>query len=262
MSEPRRWRDSTDAPVGMRELLGSAQRSRPLDDGTFRRGAERVAKFSVAPAAAVAVGMSVWTKLAAAGILGLAAAGAVVVVEARRDPSTALASPIAAPTASPVGSPVTAPVASPIAAPVPEPAPAPSPSSVEGQVAAPNPVHTAPRGAASAPAVPVAPAALTTPWVPEEPARAKSSLTEELSLLESARAQMARSPESALARLAEHRARHPAGVLAAERDLMELDALRRTGRVQDARIRATDWLAREPNGLHAARVRAILASLD
>jgi hypothetical protein len=51
-------------------------------------------------------------------------------------------------------------------------------------------------------------------------------------------------------------------VLAAERDLIELDALRRSGRTFEVRERAHEWLAREPSGLHANRVRAILASLD
>jgi hypothetical protein len=80
-------------------------------------------------------------------------------------------------------------------------------------------------------------------------------------LLEQARAVLARDPTTALTRLAQHRARFPSGVLGAERDLIELDALRRTGRTTEARSHAQAWLEREPSGLHAARVRAILASL-
>src|SRR5262245_15897438 len=80
MSEPRRWKDSPDAPIGVRELISSAPAKRPFDDRAFRRGAERVARISAAPAAAAAIA-SVWTKLAAAGAIGLAAAGTVVAVD-------------------------------------------------------------------------------------------------------------------------------------------------------------------------------------
>jgi hypothetical protein len=92
-------------------------------------------------------------------------------------------------------------------------------------------------------------------------ARPASTLPEELELVERARRHLASSPETALQELAQHRARHPLGALAAERDVLELEALRRTGRVEDARIRAKDLLEREPNGLFAERVRAFLRSL-
>jgi hypothetical protein len=71
---------------------------------------------------------------------------------------------------------------------------------------------------------------------------------------------MTRSPAGALAHLDAHRARFPAGVLSAERNLMELDALRRTGRLADARDRANAWLARDPHGMYATRIREILDS--
>jgi hypothetical protein len=80
--EPTRWKDAPDAPIGMRELLGSARPTRPLDELTFRRNAKTIARLSVAPAAAAAT-ISIWTKLAAAGAIGLAATGAVVAVEMR-----------------------------------------------------------------------------------------------------------------------------------------------------------------------------------
>jgi hypothetical protein len=107
--------------------------------------------------------------------------------------------------------------------------------------------------------VPIAPSEETPA---SEPPKKTCTLSAELLLLEDARAWAPRDPATALARLEEHRARHPAGVLAAERDLMELDLLRRTGRVQVARDRAKAFLARDPNGMHSARVREILASLD
>ena len=256
MSEPRRWRDTPDAPVGMRELLGSAKPTRPLDERAFRRGAQRVAKLSVAPAA-IAVGASVWTKLAAAAVVGLAAVGTTVAIEARhpdapRAPTTAPSVP-AVVAAQPMP-------ATPDALPVPPDEPAPSTVTPSPVV---KPAFVATTVTVTPAPAPVAPSAVPeSPWVPDAPARSKSSLSDELGLLESARSQMARSPQTALDRLAEHRARFPTGALAAERDLMELDLLRRTGRADDARVRASDWLARDPNGLHATRVRAILASLE
>jgi type IV secretory pathway VirB10-like protein len=251
MSEPRRWKDSADAPLGMRELLRSARPSRPLEDDTFRRGASRVAKLSVAPAAAAAV--SVWVKLAAAGAIGLAAVGSFVAADAVRSEPEHMAMPPAPVVSVPaVASVVASPPPLPPAVTVDEPAP---PPPVMPRVAKPV--------VASASAPLPEP---TTPWVPDEPqaapAREKSTLTDELLLLESARGLLGRSPETALAKLAEHRARYPSGLLASERDLMELDGLRRTGRTSEARERAKVWLAREPNGMHATRVRQILSTLD
>ncbi len=256
-SAPRRWKDSPDAPVGMRELLGSARPTRPLDEGTFRRNATRVAKLSVAPAAAAAT-ISIWAKLAAAGAIGLAATGAVVAVEIAetRHPDPPAPAPVIV-TVAPVTS-STAPT---------EPAPsesAPSDStSVETQPEPPKAAAPAARTPTPTPVLvpePV-PTPEEAPGAPP-PSPKTSTLASELLLLEDARAYASRDPSIALARLAEHRQRHPGGLLAAERDLMELDLLRRTGRVQEARDRAKAWLARDPNGMHSARVREILASLD
>jgi hypothetical protein len=122
---------------------------------------------------------------------------------------------------------------------------------------------------ARAPAPVLAPTPTPAPVTAPEPAPApvpapvpESTLSAELSLLEDARAALARDPARALAVLESHRRRYGEGALAAERDLMELDALRRAGRTEEARARATAWLARDPAGLHSTRVRAILATLE
>ncbi len=253
MSEPRRWKDSPDAPIGMRELLGSAPRSRPLDEAAFRRGARRVAAFSVAPAAAVAA--SFWTKLAAAGALGLATAGAIAgaATLTHEPPATEQRESSRAPVAS-------ARVEMPAPIPAPEPLPSPSepvraaaPVGVARVVPAARPVLVAP------PSNPTPPAEAAADVPPDRP---KSTLADELELLQSAREHLAQRPETTLAELDKHRALYPTGTLGAERDLLELDALRRCGRVQDAKSRAQDWLARDPRGIHAARVRQILATLE
>jgi hypothetical protein len=259
MSEPRRWKDSPDAPVGMRELLHSSRASRPLDEAAFRRGAARVATFSVAPAAVAAV--SVWAKLAAAGVVGLAAAGAVVAADALRSPShdERVVSPVAAATAVTPSPRTAVPLVPAALPPVEEP---PSPPAIAPPVTAIR-ARTQPASVMAVATASASPAEEAAPQAPEEPhERARSTLDDELQLLESARDLLARSPETALAKLAEHRARFPSGVLTSERDLMELDGLRRTGRVAEARSRAQAWLAREPSGMHAERVRRILSSLD
>lgn len=246
MTEPRRWKDSPDAPIGMRELLSAARPTRPIDERARTRGALRVAKLGVAPAAAAAA-VGIWTKLAAAGVIGLAAVGTVVAARSHEEPR-----PIAiAPAATSV--PARAPGAEALPAPSPSPPPMiePPPPPAPRAIAAPPLVAPAPSPEPVAPATPAV-----------APAPPESSLAAELALLEDARSVLARDPELALARLEMHRRRHGEGVLAAERDLMELDALRRAGRTSEAADRARAWLARDPAGLHSTRVRAILASLE
>lgn len=89
----------------------------------------------------------------------------------------------------------------------------------------------------------------------------ESTLGSELALLAEARGLVANDPNGALVRVARHRETYPSGVLAAERELIALDALRHSGRYVEARAIGQAWLAREPEGMHAARVRAILESL-
>jgi hypothetical protein len=233
--------DSKDAPLGVRDLLRAGRPPRPLDDRTFRRAQERIATMTLAPAAAAAIA-SVWTKLAAAGAIVAATTGAVVAIDAVHSvPSPALPAAVAAP--------VTAPATA--AREIPEPEPMPEPAATAPPAAPQRLVM--PRPLAPPPPRETEPAPAAEP----APARPKSTLNDELVLLDDARAHLAHDPVTALDRLAAHRARFGTGVLSTERDLMELDALRRAGRVQDARERASAWLAREPNGIHAGRLRAI-----
>lgn len=249
MNEPRRWKDSPSAPIGMRELLGAARPTRALEPAVFRRGGERIAKLSLAPAAAVAA-ISVWSKLAAAGALGLIAVGIVYGGLARHVTLPPPAPPSERPAAN---APATLPT---LAIPVPEPARTDS-----------APAAVMPRRSATARPVashvdlePIASSANVD--VPPPSTRAKSTLGDELEMLEAAKRDMPANPTAALATLAEHRTRYASGLLAAERNLMELDALRRVGRVREARELARAWLERDPRGLHAERVRRILNALE
>lgn len=246
MSPPTRWKDLPGAPVGTRELLGAAHKTRAMDVGALERGAARVSRLGPAPAAAIAgVAISLWAKLAAAGLaVGIVASVAVgvreyVATEHERADRAASPPPVVAPTVH---------LPSPVAAPRDEVPPPPE--------AAPP---TVPTRAVRKPA----PLPVSAPKAepPEAKTEAPSSLSAELSLLEDARRKLGSDPRAALVRVAEHRARYPEGILAKERDLVEIDAFRRTGRHDEARTRGEAWLARDPDSLQAARLRAILASL-
>jgi hypothetical protein len=61
--------------------------------------------------------------------------------------------------------------------------------------------------------------------------------------------------------LDEHRRHHPRGELAAEREFLTIKALRRTGRVDEARERARSYPARYPTSPYTPSVQGILAEL-
>lgn len=267
MNAPRRWKDSPNAPVGVRELLSAARPSRVIPEETFARGVAKVAQRTAVPvAAATAIGL--WTKIAIAGVALVAVTGSVVGVRVVMAPEAQHPLPAEAQT-RPVA---VAPMAS--AVPVATPAPAPEPS-VETVVAPPNRVQAASVQSASVQnanvrTVPVAaapepvavPVPAPEPVAREAPQREASTLASELALLETAQRAIARDPARALADVAQHRARFPSGALGAERDLVELEALKRLGRNDEAKARADAWLAREPAGVYAQRVKTIRATLE
>jgi hypothetical protein len=87
------------------------------------------------------------------------------------------------------------------------------------------------------------------------PPAASSAIAEEQSLLDRARTLLARGdPEAALAPLATHARRFPAGVLAEEREALSIQALARSGRVHEAEARAARFRREYPSSLMAAAV--------
>jgi hypothetical protein len=260
MSAPRRWKETHDAPVGVRELLGAARAARALPPASFRENATKIAKLSAAPAAAatgVAVGL--WVKVAAAAVIGLASAGTVVAVKHLTAEHATLASSSTGVASSP-------PVAnaSPVVLSSP---PLMSESVTLPEALAParpkNEAEPPPRVPARvSPATAAGGRRASAPEPPPSSSGSASTLSAEIGLLEVARGSLASDPTTTLAKVAEHRARFAAGGLSSERDLLELDALRRTGHTTEARARAQAWLERDPAGLHAARVRRILDSLE
>jgi hypothetical protein len=84
----------------------------------------------------------------------------------------------------------------------------------------------------------------------------------ESALLEQARRALASAPNAALALVAEHATRFPNGQLAAERRLIEVDALYRAGRRTEARALAQKLVARGGDDLYVGRVERLLQKID
>jgi hypothetical protein len=85
-------------------------------------------------------------------------------------------------------------------------------------------------------------------------------LQRETRMIDAARAALASSPARALAVLEDHRREFPSGQLAAEREFLAVEALRRTGHGDEARRRAQALMARFPSSPYASRARRALAS--
>jgi len=116
----------------------------------------------------------------------------------------------------------------------------------------PEPVKPKPVVAKSAPSVEAPPVEA----VPTE-----DGLTREAKWLAQAHATLASDPGTTLRLLDEHARLFPNGQMADERELLAVDALRRLGRKTEARTRGEAMLAKNPSGLYADRVRALLAPL-
>jgi hypothetical protein len=145
-----------------------------------------------------------------------------------------------------------------------EPAPTPEPAPAVSPEPAPAVSPRAPR-----PAAPVARriAATPAPSVDDRPARAEEArkvatsgaLAAEQSLLDPARAALAGGDgATALARLALHERRFPAGLLSQEREAMAIRALVLTGARADAERRAAAFRSRYPGSLLGPTIDATL----
>jgi len=100
----------------------------------------------------------------------------------------------------------------------------------------------------------------TAPPANERPSRAPRTtpdLEGEARLLEQADADLRQGdPNAALARVAEHAARYPAGALREEREGVRVVALCRAGREAEGKIAAERFLAHSPRSALATRIRA------
>ncbi|HZU81765.1 MAG TPA: hypothetical protein VE987_02560 [Polyangiaceae bacterium] len=94
-----------------------------------------------------------------------------------------------------------------------------------------------------------------------DPEARPSQLSAERILLDDARAALVQGePERSLDRLERHRREFPGGVLSEERDAMQIEALARAGRFEQARARADEFLRRAPSSLFRSTVDAAMAA--
>ncbi|XXT14889.1 hypothetical protein WME94_32040 [Sorangium sp. So ce429] len=98
------------------------------------------------------------------------------------------------------------------------------------------------------------------PAAPQATPLERDALLREAGRLAEIRAVLARSPEAPLSLLDEHRAEFPQGRLAAERELIAIDALLRRGDADRARARAEAFLAQFRSSPHAGRVRRLTSA--
>jgi hypothetical protein len=94
---------------------------------------------------------------------------------------------------------------------------------------------------------------------PDTASAPQDPLAAEATILEQARAQLALEPALALARAEQHRALFTDGQLAAERELIAIDALGRLGRTAEARARADALVTRQPGSMYVRRARRLSA---
>ncbi|HET9956921.1 MAG TPA: hypothetical protein VFQ61_20635 [Polyangiaceae bacterium] len=116
---------------------------------------------------------------------------------------------------------------------------------------APRPVPATARALSRGPEVPVVETpALVAPPEPE--------VRSELELLREARRALERDPARTLELCAEHARSHAIGVLEQERDVLQIDALLRLGRLPEARARFESFERTYPHSAHTPRLRGQL----
>jgi len=244
MSDPKRWLDDPEASDELKGVLRFASRTASLDRATRARVGVRLGRLGAVPLSAIT-----WLSSKSAAALGLAGgatvAGTLAVVEHYRAPRELAPAP-AAP-ASPRAPKQRAPGAK---KPAPELAVPPT-ESPELPPTAGAPTLNPPADLPRAPRP-----------VPPPSASSAGGLAAESALLEQARRSLDSAPERALSLVGEHARTFPSGQLAAERRLIEIDALYRVGRRAEARARAERLLAQGGDDLYVGRVRRLLQKMN
>jgi hypothetical protein len=238
--EPLRWRsDASGRPVEAGVLLRGARRPRVPGDGDL---AELDAAVADIPRRAAARARR-WMRLASAAAAGVTLAALGTGVWAWRGHRAAVAP---RPTLVAMrGTPASA-----VRTELPDdawpepaaeiaPTPAPAPRAVRRTVAHPPRRERPARPHAETP-TPV------------------DTLARETALIDAARERLGSAPAQALAALETHRREFPNGQLAAEREFLAVESLRRLGRADDARARAAALAARFPASSYAARAERLL----
>jgi hypothetical protein len=219
MSDPRRIREAgSDAPEELRELFRSAAKPEPLTAAAHAVLGSRVAAMAVTPVSGL-VRLLPW-------LLG----GTVAVAGAAAFRTRVVERPHAAPTAASA-------VATTPAAPV-APALSPGPAAPSVRVQAARPAAPAPLAASRG--------------------DAQDALVGETRLLNEAHLALATHPKTALLLAQDHARRYPRGQLGAERELIEIQALVKLGRLREAEARGRALRRTAPNSIYEERLDEIL----
>ncbi|MEZ4227331.1 MAG: hypothetical protein R3B13_40715 [Polyangiaceae bacterium] len=223
MNEPKRWLTDPDAPADAAELLRLARPTREMTRNEMARSARRLGLVTTAAATTV-------FSLKGTAIAGLIGAGAGLVL-------SVAATPLFHSEKSPRAS-------------TPPPA-------VVAQKAA---VGAAPVAAAKQTlAAETAPTATYAPPLP--PAEEADTLGRETALLDRARAALSGTPSTAIELLNEHARQFPKGKLGLERELLRVDALRRTNQ-RAAALTLAKQLQSRAGALYQPRLEQLIQELE
>jgi hypothetical protein len=225
VSDPTRIRDAgSDVPDELRELFRSAEKPEPLAPAAQAALSGRIAAIAASP-------IPLFTR-ALPWLVGAAmvAAGAVAVQSRGGEPER-LAEPVAKPPAV-----AAAPAAS-----------ADPPDRAPATIA--KRVKPLPRIEVQGPALTPAPKPSASP---------EDSLKGEAELLNKAHRALATDPSTALAIAREHAKRYPRGQLAAERELLLVQALVKLGRRSEAEARGRELREAAPNNIYEERLDTVL----
>jgi hypothetical protein len=238
--DPVRWKDTDDAPGAVvRELLRSGAEVPPMPSEVRAALLAALPSPSPSPTANGASGevMRSGSSLvrAAAWVAGAAGTGAIVAALAWPSTSTP---ETPAPTLS-------------------------ATSTASSSSVLPSPSFTAPPASAEMPPVVAPPRPTTGERVkPAVPAPSADTLAEESALIGRARSTLGSNPAASLSVVEEHARRHPSGELAPEREYLRLSALRRLGRIDEARTNARSYLVRYPSSPYVPTVKTMLGELE
>jgi len=221
--DPPRWADSADAPPRLKSLFAAA-RNEVATDRELADLAARLGPMLGPSAPGPVPGASLLMKLGAGAVIAAVGLGGGYYARSklthRSDPNLPVSAPQAVAPAQPVPA-------------IPE---------------APSTPTTAPEADA--------PPAAPSPSVHGAEHKAAAAHRDEASLLEQARHALAGNPARALALTTEHAKTFPNGVLAQEREVIAIAALRRLGRTAEAERRAESFDRNYPNSAHQRTVDA------
>jgi hypothetical protein len=236
-NDPERWsKDAGVRPAGAEVLLRGARR--PQLPGSADLARLESAVDDIPRRSALAARRWMRMSAAAVGVATLFALGTGVWAwrgrQLARTQATVAIAPAPAVTARPAharrsGDPA-------VEVPLPVPAPARRPAAV---------------------ARPAKPAAVVS--APASASPAGDTLAREIALIDAAREQVTFAPARALVAIDAHRRDFPAGQLAAEREFLAVEALRRLDRLDEARRRAAALAAKYPSSSYAARATRALS---